>query len=104
VILCNHSIPDEQWTKNFETASLVKRDCLFVIYESNQNDIMALLETVHLSHLPQSTPFHVALYRDIKNASFLREQLISGNIDFQYAFIDATVVCLIPFNYIYIYS
>jgi EKC/KEOPS complex subunit CGI121/TPRKB len=65
---------------------------------------MALLETVHLSHLPQSTPFHVALYRDIKNASFLREQLISGNIDFQYAFIDATVVCLIPFNYIYIYS
>lgn len=56
---------------------------------------MALLETVHLSHLPQNTPVHIALYRDIKNASFLREQLISGNTDFQYAFIDASVVRLI---------
>lgn len=55
---------------------------------------MALLETIQLSHLPQNTPVHIALYRDIKNASSLREQLLSGNVDFQYAFIDASVVCL----------
>ncbi|CRG90195.1 Protein cgi121 [Talaromyces islandicus] len=53
---------------------------------------MALLETVHLSHLPQNTPVHIALYKDIKNASSLREQLLSGNVDFQYAFIDASVI------------
>lgn len=56
---------------------------------------MALLETIHLSHLPHDTPAHIALYRDIKNASLLREQLISGNVDFQYAFIDASVVSLV---------
>lgn len=50
------------------------------------------LETLHLSHLPESLPVHVALYRDLKNASFLRSQLLSGNAEFEYAFIDASMV------------
>lgn len=50
------------------------------------------LETINLPHLPSSLPVHVALYRDIENAPFLRQQLISGNADFEYAFIDASMV------------
>jgi EKC/KEOPS complex subunit CGI121/TPRKB len=56
--------------------------------------------------VPEDTPVHVALYKDLKNASFLRQQLISGNADFQYAFIDASVVGLNSYHiyeYIYIY-
>ena len=53
---------------------------------------MSLLETIQLSHVPENIPVHVALYKDLKNASFLREQLISGNAEFQYAFIDASTV------------
>ncbi|OKL56385.1 hypothetical protein UA08_08334 [Talaromyces atroroseus] len=53
---------------------------------------MSLLETVCLSHVPDNIPVHVALYKDLKNAGFLRTQLISGNADFQYAFIDASVI------------
>lgn len=53
---------------------------------------MSLLETVHLSHVPENIPVHVALYKYLKNASFLREQLLTGNAEFQYAFIDASTV------------
>ena len=53
---------------------------------------MAMLQTLHLSHLPPSLAVHVALYRDLQNASFLRQQLLDGNSDFEYAFIDANVV------------
>jgi EKC/KEOPS complex subunit CGI121/TPRKB len=53
---------------------------------------MSLLETVHLSHVPENIPLYIALYKDLKNASFLREQLITGNAEFQYAFIDASTV------------
>lgn len=64
---------------------------------------MSLLETIRLSHVPEDTPVHVALYKDLKNASFLRQQLISGNTDFQYAFIDASVVGLNLYH-IYMYT
>ncbi|KAE8376336.1 kinase binding protein CGI-121-domain-containing protein [Aspergillus bertholletiae] len=50
------------------------------------------LETISLPHLPSSLPVHVALYRDVQNAPSLRQQLISGNSDFEYAFIDASMV------------
>jgi EKC/KEOPS complex subunit CGI121/TPRKB len=50
------------------------------------------LETINLPHLPYSVPVHVALYRDVQNATFLRQQLVSGNSDFEYAFIDASMV------------
>ncbi|KAL5361929.1 EKC/KEOPS complex subunit cgi121 [Aspergillus floccosus] len=48
------------------------------------------LETLNLPHVP--LPVHVALYRDVQNAPFLRQQLISGNAGFEYAFIDASMV------------
>jgi EKC/KEOPS complex subunit CGI121/TPRKB len=35
---------------------------------------------------------YVALYRDVQNAAFLRQQLLSGNKEFEYAFIDASMV------------
>ncbi|KAE8133068.1 kinase binding protein CGI-121-domain-containing protein [Aspergillus pseudotamarii] len=50
------------------------------------------LETINLPHLPSTMPVHVAIYRDVQNAPFLRQQLISGNSDFEYAFIDASMV------------
>lgn len=59
---------------------------------SKLNKNMSHIETIHLSHVPGNIPLQVALYKDLKNASFLREQLLSGNADFQYAFIDATMV------------
>ncbi|TVY28343.1 EKC/KEOPS complex subunit [Lachnellula hyalina] len=52
---------------------------------------MALLETIHLEHLP-TTPIHISLYRNVKNAPFLQQQLLAGNTDFEYAFIDASVI------------
>ncbi|OJK03111.1 hypothetical protein ASPACDRAFT_113841 [Aspergillus aculeatus ATCC 16872] len=52
----------------------------------------SFVETIELAHLPPSMPVHVALYRDVKNAASLRQQLISGNADFEYAFIDASMV------------
>lgn len=53
---------------------------------------MALLQTVQLEHLPSSHCIHIALYRDIKNAAFLQQQLLDGNTDYEYALIDASVV------------
>ncbi|TGO46768.1 hypothetical protein BOTNAR_0566g00040 [Botryotinia narcissicola] len=52
----------------------------------------ALLQTIPLEHLPESHTLHIALYRNITNASFLHQQLLTGNTDFEYAFIDASVV------------
>ena len=53
---------------------------------------MALLQTVTPEHLPANYSLQIAVYRDVKNASFLQQQLLAGNTDFEYAFIDATVV------------
>ncbi|KAF5872091.1 putative protein cgi121 protein [Botrytis fragariae] len=52
----------------------------------------ALLQTISLEHLPESHTLHIALYRNLTNASFLHQQLLTGNTDFEYAFIDASVV------------
>ncbi|KAH6669575.1 kinase binding protein CGI-121-domain-containing protein, partial [Halenospora varia] len=49
-------------------------------------------ETIHLEHLPASHTIHLALYRNIKNASFLQQQLLAGNTSFEYALIDASVI------------
>lgn len=51
-----------------------------------------MLETVHLPHLPPDLPIYISLYRNLQNAPFLRQQLLSGNRDFEYAFIDASMV------------
>ncbi|EEH18737.2 hypothetical protein PABG_01056 [Paracoccidioides brasiliensis Pb03] len=53
---------------------------------------MSGVKTIQLSHVPLNRPVHVALYRNLQNASFLREQLLSGNTEFEYAFIDATMI------------
>lgn len=50
------------------------------------------LQTFYLPHVPPDMPIHVALYQDVRNAAFLKQQLLSGNEEFEYAFIDATVV------------
>jgi hypothetical protein len=58
---------------------------------------MASIETITLPHLPQY-PLCLGLFKNVKNASFLRQQLLAGNAEFEYAFLDASVVriCLLP--------
>jgi len=53
---------------------------------------MTLLQSLNLEHLPSSHTIHIALYRDVQNAPFLHQQLLAGNTDFEYAFIDASVI------------
>ena len=56
-----------------------------------------MVETIHLAHMPPELALHVAMYTDVENASFLKEQLLAGNAEFEYAFIDASMVrCLFP--------
>ncbi|KAJ5468359.1 hypothetical protein N7475_006111 [Penicillium sp. IBT 31633x] len=49
------------------------------------------LETINLPHIP-SLPVHIALYRDVQNAASLKGQLLAGQKEFEYAFIDASMV------------
>jgi hypothetical protein len=35
---------------------------------------------------------HVALFKDVQNASYLRSQLLEANPQFDYAFLDASMV------------
>ncbi|KAJ5986266.1 hypothetical protein N7451_010631 [Penicillium sp. IBT 35674x] len=53
---------------------------------------MAPLETINLPHLPAELPVFVALYRNVENAEFLRQQLLAGNTEYEYALIDASMV------------
>ncbi|KAM3086153.1 hypothetical protein ACMFMG_000291 [Clarireedia jacksonii] len=50
------------------------------------------LQTISLEHLPESHSIHIALYRNLRNAAFLHQQLLAGNTDFEYALVDASVV------------
>ena len=59
---------------------------------------MVQLQTFNLAHLPPDLAIHVALYTEVQNAPFLRDQLLQGNQEFEYALIDATVVCSIVFQ------
>ncbi|PNS20852.1 hypothetical protein CAC42_2783 [Sphaceloma murrayae] len=49
------------------------------------------LETITLPHL-ENYPVYVALFKHVKNAAFLREQLLQGNSAFEYAFLDASMI------------
>jgi len=49
------------------------------------------METIHLPHL-ETHPLQVGLFKDCQNAPFLRQQLLEGNTDFEYAFLDASVL------------
>lgn len=50
------------------------------------------LEHVNLEHLPAEYNVHIAFFRNVRNASLLHQQLLGRNTDFEYAFIDASVV------------
>lgn len=52
------------------------------------------LETVKLEHLPADYAVHLALFRNIQNAAFLHSQLLARNAEFEYGFVDASVVSL----------
>ena len=52
---------------------------------------MACVQAITLSHLP-ANPLYIGVFRDVRNVSFLRQQLLSGNAAFEYAFIDASVI------------
>lgn len=54
--------------------------------------VMADVQTVRLAHVAHSTPVFAALFKDVKNAAFLRRQLIEANADYEYAFLDASTV------------
>lgn len=47
---------------------------------------------VELAHLPPELAVYAAYYANVENASFLRDQLLAGNTDFEYAFIDASMI------------
>jgi len=51
-----------------------------------------MLKTIHLAHMPPELALHVALYREVKNAPFLKQRLLEGNTEYEYAFIDATTI------------
>ncbi|KAL8919085.1 MAG: hypothetical protein Q9208_006969 [Pyrenodesmia sp. 3 TL-2023] len=53
---------------------------------------MSSRKTLKLSHLPDDLSVYVELYDAVKNAAFLQEQLLEGNMAFEYAFIDASVI------------
>lgn len=54
-----------------------------------------MVETIHLAHMPPGMALFAALYTDVENAVFLKEQLLAGNSEFEYAFIDASMVSIV---------
>ena len=54
---------------------------------------MSLMTKVQLAHLPPPhNTLYLALFADVQNAQFLRQQLLDGNREFEYAFIDASML------------
>ena len=51
------------------------------------------MEQINLVHMPPDLAVYATHFTDVENASFLRDQLLAGNTDFEYAFIDASMVC-----------
>ncbi len=47
------------------------------------------VQTFQLPHLPPDLVVHVALYRDVENAATLRQALLAGRPEYEYALIDA---------------
>lgn len=60
-----------------------------------------MLETVHLAHIPPHLPVYIALFYEVQNIPFLRHQVLACNSEFEYAFIDASLVIssLFPTDY-----
>ncbi|RFU32709.1 hypothetical protein B7463_g3611, partial [Scytalidium lignicola] len=51
-----------------------------------------LLQSFNLEHLPLSHTIHIALFKNVKNSAFLHQQLLAGNTEFEYAFLDASLI------------
>ncbi|KAK6387010.1 hypothetical protein LTS17_000275 [Exophiala oligosperma] len=51
-----------------------------------------MAQTIHLAHMPPELALYVSLYTDVENAPFLKQQLLAGNAEFEYAFIDASMI------------
>ncbi|KIX93218.1 uncharacterized protein Z520_11072 [Fonsecaea multimorphosa CBS 102226] len=51
-----------------------------------------MVEIIKLAHMPPELALYVAMYTDVQNAPFLKEQLLAGNSDFEYAFVDARMI------------
>jgi hypothetical protein len=56
---------------------------------------MSTEDFLQLPHL-EAYPVHVSLFKDVKNAVYLRQQLLDANAEFEYAFLDATTVQPLP--------
>ncbi|KAI1464338.1 CGI-121-domain-containing protein [Daldinia caldariorum] len=52
----------------------------------------SLIETIQLEHVPSSYTVLVGLFKDVTNAEFLQQQLLSRNAEYEYAFINASSV------------
>ncbi|KAH7092489.1 kinase binding protein CGI-121-domain-containing protein [Paraphoma chrysanthemicola] len=52
---------------------------------------MAQVQTLTLPHY-SAYPVHVALFKHVANAAFLRSQLLEANPEFDYAFLDAEMI------------
>lgn len=52
---------------------------------------MAAVRTFVLPHY-EAYPVQVAMFNDVKNADYLRSQLLAANPEFDYAFLDAAMV------------
>lgn len=52
---------------------------------------MVHVRTFTLPHY-DDYPVQAALFKNVSNAAFLRSQLLEANTDFDYAFLDATMV------------
>ena len=49
------------------------------------------MDQITLPHLSGHS-LQACLFRDVQNASFLRRQLLEGNQEFEYAFLDASLL------------
>ncbi|KAF2265506.1 protein CGI121 [Lojkania enalia] len=52
---------------------------------------MAKVRTINLPHYT-AYPVHICMFKDVKNAAFLRKQLLEANPEFDYAFLDPTMI------------
>jgi EKC/KEOPS complex subunit CGI121/TPRKB len=50
------------------------------------------MELVDLPHLQPAHRLHLAYFADVGNSAFLRRQLLEGNAEFEYAFLDAALL------------
>ena len=62
------------------------------IRAEDHEHIMSTLQAIQIPHLPQDLAIFVTLYEDLQNAPFLKDQLLAGNSEFEYALIDASMV------------